>query len=246
MESYRTDEEQVEALKKWWDENGTATLVTIALVLASVFGWQTWQQRKLDASNAASVVYQELLDSVATEEKLDETKTASIAHVVKEIQTDFKNTTYAQYAGLLMARIHVEQNKLDEARAELEQVLDLGPKKDLEPLVRLRLARVVFAQGEGEAALSMLSNVETGAFAASYAELKGDIQQELGDLGDARESYQQAVNHLAGAEAQLVQLKLANVERLLAAPQAKAAAAQDAVDAVSPQQESGDQAGDGK
>lgn len=228
MESYRTDEEQVEALKKWWDENGSATLITIGLALAGVFGWQTWQQRQLDASNAASLVYQELLDSVAAEKKLDATELASVAHVVDQIQADYKSSTYAQYAGLLLAKTYVDHDKLAEARAELEGVLELGPKKDLRPLVNLRLAQVVFAQGEAEQALKILSNVETGAFAASYAELKGDIQQELGDLGAARESYQKAQENSVGDDNQLLQLKLANIEMQLAAPAESAAVAKGA------------------
>ncbi|MGI9286920.1 MAG: YfgM family protein [Pseudomonadales bacterium] len=224
MESYRTDEEQVEVLKKWWDENGSATMITIAVALASVFGWQTWQQRQSDASNAASMVYQELLESVATEKKLDATQLASVEHVVGQIQTDYKSTTYAQYAGLLLAKTYVDQDKLAEARAALEGVLEQGPKKDLQPLVKLRLAQVVFAQGEAEQALAMVSNVETGAFAASYAELRGDIEQELGDLGAARASYQKAQEN-SGDDNQLLKLKLANIEMQLAAPATTAAAA---------------------
>lgn len=214
MESYRTDEEQVEVLKRWWQENGNATLITVGLSLAAVFGWQTWQARQSDAHNAASMVYQELLDSIVTEKKLNDTEVASVAHVVKQIQDDFSSSTYAQYAGLLMAKTYVDQDKLAEARKELETVLDLGPKKDLKPLVTLRLAQVIFAQGEAEQALKMLGNVETGAFTASYAELKGDIQQQLGDLGAAEESYQKAQEGSPAEENQLLQLKLANIEML--------------------------------
>ncbi len=233
MESYRTDEEQVEVLKRWWQENGSATLITVGLALASVFGWQTWQQRQSDAHSAASMVYQELLDSVVTEKKLSDTEVASVAHVVAQIQDDFKSSTYAQYAGLLMAKTYVDQDKLAEARKELETVLDLGPKKDLQPLVTLRLAQVVFAQGEAEQALKMLDNVEAGAFKASYAELKGDIHQELGDLGAAEESYQKAQEGSAAGGNQLLQLKLANVEMLRSKPATDAAVAKGAADTAS-------------
>lgn len=227
MESYRTDEEQVEVLKKWWDENGSATFITIAIALAGVFGWQTWQQRQTDAMNAASVVYQELLESVATEKKLNATQLASVEHVVDQIQSDYKNSTYAQYAGLLLAKNYVDQGNLAKARTELEGVLELGPKKDLQPLVKLRLAQVVFAQGEAEQALKMVSNVETGAFAASYAELSGDIRQELGDLNAAQAAYQKAQKN-SGDDNQLLKLKIANIEMKLATPAANAAADNDA------------------
>jgi len=35
VESYRTEEEQVEALKRWWKENGTGILVAILLAVAA-------------------------------------------------------------------------------------------------------------------------------------------------------------------------------------------------------------------
>lgn len=226
MESYRTDEEQVEVLKKWWDENGSATLITIAVSLAGVFGWQTWQQRQTDAMNAASVVYQELLASVAIEKKLDATELASVEHVVDQIQTDYDGSTYAQYAGLLLAKTYVDQGKLAAARAELEGVLEQGPKKNLRPLVKLRLAQVVFAEGEAEQALKMISNVETGAFAASYAELSGDIQQDLGDQNAAQAAYKKALASSAD-DNQLLNLKLANIEMQLAASATDATAGDD-------------------
>ena len=38
MESYRTEEEQVEALKRWWDENGRSTMTAVVLALVAGFG----------------------------------------------------------------------------------------------------------------------------------------------------------------------------------------------------------------
>ncbi|MEX2327847.1 MAG: tetratricopeptide repeat protein, partial [Pseudomonadales bacterium] len=37
-----TDEEQIEAIKKWWDENGKSILIGIVLALGGVFGYQAW------------------------------------------------------------------------------------------------------------------------------------------------------------------------------------------------------------
>ena len=34
MEQYRTEEEQVEALRKWWDENGRSTVIAVIIALA--------------------------------------------------------------------------------------------------------------------------------------------------------------------------------------------------------------------
>ena len=65
MESYRTEEEQVEALRRWWDENGRSTLVTIVLVLAATFGWQGWQRYDAQRMDSASDLYQQMLEAAA-------------------------------------------------------------------------------------------------------------------------------------------------------------------------------------
>jgi len=43
MAELRTDEEQVEAIKQWWKNNGSSLLIGIGAALAIAFGWQAWQ-----------------------------------------------------------------------------------------------------------------------------------------------------------------------------------------------------------
>ena len=46
MEEYRTEEEQVEALRRWWDENGRSTIAAIVIALSVGFGWQAWKSNE--------------------------------------------------------------------------------------------------------------------------------------------------------------------------------------------------------
>jgi predicted negative regulator of RcsB-dependent stress response len=39
VEIYDTEEEQVEALKRWWKENGQATLAGLVLGIIVILGW---------------------------------------------------------------------------------------------------------------------------------------------------------------------------------------------------------------
>ena len=59
-----SDEEQVEVLKKWWDENGTSLIVTLVLVLGGTFGYRAWENSVIESGEAASVVYEDLVTSV--------------------------------------------------------------------------------------------------------------------------------------------------------------------------------------
>ena len=48
MADHLSEEEQIEAFKRWWAENGLQTLLSIVLVVGGYFGWQGWQQHQQD------------------------------------------------------------------------------------------------------------------------------------------------------------------------------------------------------
>lgn len=44
MNMQLTEEEQVEALKKWWKENGTAVIVGVVIGISAVVGFWKWRE----------------------------------------------------------------------------------------------------------------------------------------------------------------------------------------------------------
>ena len=63
-----------------------------------------------------------------------------------EILDAHGGTTYALFTRLQLAKLAVESNQLGQAREQLQAALDANPDGKIEPLVRLRLAKVVFAE----------------------------------------------------------------------------------------------------
>ncbi len=63
VDVYRTEEEQLEALKKWWQTNGKAVIMGIGASLLLIVGWRAWQDHSRSTSEAASVAYQEVLEA---------------------------------------------------------------------------------------------------------------------------------------------------------------------------------------
>ena len=61
MADHIQDEEQVEALKRWGDENGRSTLIAVGLAVAGTVGWQQYQQWDAGQAAAASDQYAEVL-----------------------------------------------------------------------------------------------------------------------------------------------------------------------------------------
>jgi len=215
---YDSDEEQIEALKRWWDENGTLVIAGIVLVLAVLFGSRYWQSSQSSMAEAASDIYTQMTEVVQPnlDLEIDDTELAEALNLHTELKNNFANSVYSRYSALLMARLYVQRNELGEAAAELQWIMDnpgLGFLNSIDDemalTARSRLARVILAQGNAEAALQLLNEVEPGTFAGTFAEIEGDAYVALGRIQEAIEAYQNALN--AGTNTEVVELKLNDI-----------------------------------
>ena len=189
MESYRTEEEQVEALKRWWKENGRSTVLGVVLALGLGFGWQAWQSSREAAAAQASFLYQQMLSTLAAESRQGPGPARELA---RRIRDEHRGTTYAQLAALHLARMAVNSGDLAGAEEELRWVLAMADSGgDLQRMARLRLARVVAARGDTDSALTMLADPDP-AYAASFALARGDILLAAGRDGEALEAFERA------------------------------------------------------
>ena len=197
MESYRTEEEQVEAMRRWWDENGRSIIVAVVVALAAGFGWQGWQDLEQKRAENASHMYHALLESLnantAGEQDFSDAKSKA-----EQIISEYGSTSYAQFAALHLAKLAAKNDDLVEAQAQLRWVLSKAPgKSDIADITQLRLARVLAASGDTAQALDILAKGQGGAYAASYAIARGDIYMQLDQIDDAKNAYAEARNALA-------------------------------------------------
>ena len=192
MDSYRTEEEQIEAIKNWWKKNGVSTLGSIAVAVALVFGWQAWQKSQLQDAGNASALYQEMM--IADQKVADNAvNLANVHHLADQLKTEYSNSVYADYASLLLVKHAVESGDLERAETELSTLLDDGSIEEIEQLAQLRLARVLFAQDKTEEALGLLNSDKAGSFAALYEETKGDIYVSTGEQQQALDAFEKAL-----------------------------------------------------
>jgi predicted negative regulator of RcsB-dependent stress response len=56
------EEETLEALKKWWEENGKQLVAAVVIVAAGFGGWNFWEGQQLAKQGAASDLYEEILE----------------------------------------------------------------------------------------------------------------------------------------------------------------------------------------
>lgn len=208
MDVYTTEEQQVEAIKKWWRANGNSVLIGITVAIVAVLGWQLFNQNKRATGESAAALYSELLETsnLVQQDRMDkntaelEGHVATFNHLAAQLKDDFTKTEYAVFAALLLAREKVQTNKLDEAVTELQWANEHAKSEALRLVANLRLARVLAAKGDREGALKQLDSVEPGAQADSYEEVRGDIYVLLGDNAKARDAYKKAMD-LSSAKA---------------------------------------------
>lgn len=203
MASYPTEEEQIEALKRWWKENGNSLLIGVAIALAALFGSRQWQDAREAEAEAASEAYESIVQQVAISQdsSLSADAMAALEATYDELRNDHPKSIYTRYAALMMASVYVGEDNYDQAAAELSWIMenpDLGFMKRSEPelalTARLRLARVKLAQGDAQQALDLVTAVDPGTLAAGYAEVEGDAYAQLGEDEQARGAYQRALD----------------------------------------------------
>lgn len=203
----QTEDEQIAQLKEWWERNGKPLLTGGLLALVAVFGWQGWQKYQLNQANGASALYQQLVEAA-----LDPSGTpdaAKVAELAGKLGSEYGGTHYAQYGSLFVAKVAVDGDRLEDAVAALQAVLDKPADAVLGEMARQRLARVLAAQNKAEDALKLLDVKADDAFLASREELKGDLLAQLGRTDDAHAAYQKAKDALADdAAVGALQMKL--------------------------------------
>lgn len=207
-----TEEEQIEAIKRWWSEYGTSTIIGVVVALAAVFGYQAWQNHVQKQEEAASVIYQQLLDAVKVDSplaKIDKKNVATAQFLGKQLEDDYSGSTYADLGALYLAKLAVEAKDLAAAERELKWALSHGVDGSLKTIVKMRLARVQLGQGKPDDALRTLDGIQPGEYRPSYDELKGDVYHAMGDDEKAREAYERAMNALGpGPGRPMLQMKL--------------------------------------
>lgn len=178
--------DEVERLKTWWKEYGTAIIVGIVLGAIVIAGVNYWKQHRGDRAQAASALYEQL------EEKFNQKKTEEAQTVGAQLMKDYDGTPYAGRAALILAKLSFDANDLKSARSQLQWAIDHAEESSVQHVARLRLGRILLAQNETDAVRKLLDIKSTEGFASGYEELKGDVARAQGKPDEARTAYRAA------------------------------------------------------
>lgn len=199
MELYDTEEQQVEAIKDWWKENGKAVIFGAVIGLGGLFGWRYYQDSVVAAQEAASQSYSKAIDALLA-------KGIESEGTIQTFIDANKETEYAVLAAMQLAKVQVEAGQLDEALAQLEWAKGATKDAALKSLLTFRVARLQAEQGQFDDALTQLSSIQEKSWAGRVAELRGDILMRKGDSAAAYAAYTEAQQ--AEDAGQTLQMKL--------------------------------------
>jgi predicted negative regulator of RcsB-dependent stress response len=184
---YDTEEEQLEAIKRWWRENGVGVILGVVVGLGALAGWKGWTWYQNEQAMAASAIYDEVTTALENDDAGAVTEGAST------LRDDYGGTVYGALGALAAARVAVDGDDLEAAAEWLRWAANEGSGADVPHVARVRLARVLAAAGDPDEALTLVEGEPPVGYGGLFAEVRGDILAEQGEREAAIEAYRAAL-----------------------------------------------------
>jgi len=186
-----SEKEQIEALQKWWKENGSSIITGLLLGVSILVGGKAWFSYQETQSLNASNIYAMMM-AASQAGKQEEVRSQA-----NKLISDYTESAYAPPASLLLARLAVQEGELAAAQAQLQWALDHTDSIEVRHEARMRLVRVMIAQQQYAPAAQLLASVsDPGSYAYLYSELEGDLAVAEGKPEKAVSAYKKALDTL--------------------------------------------------
>ncbi|MEB7922350.1 YfgM family protein [Atlantibacter hermannii] len=204
MEIYENENDQVDAVKRFFAENGKALAIGVVLGIGALVGWRYWTSHQAESAREASLAYQTVVTAISADKP--QTLTA-----VEKFAAENQNT-YGALASLEAAQQYVDKNDLAKAEANLQQGLKNTSDENLQALINLRLARIQVQQKQTDAALKTLDAIKGEGWVAIVADLRGEALLSKGDKQGARDAWSKGVeSNSSPALREMMQMKINNL-----------------------------------
>ncbi|MDP1901257.1 MAG: tetratricopeptide repeat protein [Rubrivivax sp.] len=180
------EQEQLDALKAFWNQQGNLITWTLVLVLGAFAAWNGWQWWQRDQAQKSASMFEEL-DRAAQAGDADKT-----GRVFADMKERFPRTAFTQQAGLAAAKAQAAKGQTDAAKASLTWVVENAVEDEIRTVARLRLAGLQADAKQYEEALKTLADAKSEGFDALVSDRRGDILMAQGKKDEARGAYQAA------------------------------------------------------
>src|SRR5262245_8861139 len=135
MESFMseelTDKEQIELIKKWWQENGKFTLFSITAAIVLSFGWRYCQHAKTEEAAKSSALYEQLVGNESNQQF------SQVELDVTSMLTLHPKSPYAALAAFTSAQNAINKNDFDGALQKYNWVIENSKNKDFKQIAKI-------------------------------------------------------------------------------------------------------------
>ncbi len=197
IEVNKTEEEQVEQIKKFWNDNGMQIIAGVVIGIGAIWGMKFYDQYQSDKSAESRSQY------------------LSIGANNDQAYQLLQNSqgAYKDESSLLMAKYAVESGDYKKA---LDFLLPLSRSENefISHAAKLRASNVYLQTNQFEKALSILQGNQNSIFDGLYNHAKGDAYLALNNIDSAKKHYQLALEKISSESDlyNLIQIKLGDLD----------------------------------
>ena len=130
------EQEQLDQLKHFWKQYGNGITWALIAVLSIFASWNFYQYWQRSQAVQAAAMFDEV------ERVVNAGDPAKMDRAFADMKERFASTTFAQQAGLLVAKQYYSVGKVEAAKAALAWVADKSSDPGYQAIARLRLAGV--------------------------------------------------------------------------------------------------------
>jgi predicted negative regulator of RcsB-dependent stress response len=190
MSVYRTEQEQLEMMKKWWKRyNGIITVVA-SLILLAISGYKYWNWHQQKISQQASNAYEHMMVAFSNQDN------KGVRSYANQLVKEYDNTVYADAARFTLAKVYIGHAKYPQAQEQLSYVAEHSKIPAFQQIANIRVARLLIAEKSYDKALNTLSTVQDNAYLSVINEIKGDIYAATGKYPQAMAAYRLAIDEV--------------------------------------------------
>lgn len=153
LNRYETEEEQVEAIKHWWQKNGIQLLLGVLVIVLAYSGWQYWQNKQYAEAVYASSVFE------ALQVRSEQGKLGDVVREGLKLMEAQPESPYATGVALILAKFYMNKGEKQRAEENFQWAVEHAPDVALKTVAQLRLARFYAEQKQFDKAQATLSKV---------------------------------------------------------------------------------------
>ena len=203
MDVYQTEEQQVDAIKKYLKDNGAAIAAGLLIGFSGFIGFNYYKDGQETQKLLVSEGFQSIMEASGTGK--DEN---AFVEAGEKFIAENGTSSYASLTALALAKQASSFKDWPLVEEHLMTAVEKATDAGIKSIASVRLARVQVQQESYDKALATLSGEISESFKASIEEIKGDIYLKQDKKDQARTAYQAAIDAGGLALSNTLQMKL--------------------------------------